>query len=191
MLSFADLTALMVCFFILLFSLQKMDRPAWEAVRGSLRSSFASQAVVWPVVVPGDGGNAVLVKPAEPDGVGYLKSLLEQGIAAVPGWQGLQGDVRKGAYGEELVLPVPVAARSVAAWAPVAEVVWGWNNPLRLRVRVPADAALGEVAQHLAQAAAVVKGLRQMGVADFQVELVRDQALNDAAHAWDLVVAGE
>jgi hypothetical protein len=192
MLSFADLTALMVCFFILLFSLQSMDRPAWEAVRGSLRSSFAARAVVGQVVVPGDGTNALPTKPAAPDGVGYLKSLLELGLANVPGWQAGQGTLQAGPHGEELVFPVPAAARSVAAWAPLAEVVRSWNNPLRVRVRVPADAALGSVAQQLMQAAAVANGLRQMGVTDFQVEVQRAPAGAAApTMGWDLVVGAK
>jgi flagellar motor protein MotB len=194
MLSFADLTALMVCFFILLFSLQSMDRPAWEAVRGSLRSSFAPDTVVGPVVVPGDSGNAMPAKPAAVDGVGYLKSLLQQGLTTVPGWQGVEGALQKGPDGEELVLPVPAWARTVAAWAPLAEVVRSWNNPMRVRVRVPTDAALGDVAEQLMQAALVVQGLRQMGVADFQVEVWRgagDAAGIGPAGAWELVVAAE
>lgn len=192
MLSFADLTALMVCFFILLFSLQSMDRPAWEAVKGSLRSSFAPQALVGQVVVPSDGANALPAKPAATDGVGYLKSLLEQGLASVPEWQEMQGTLQAGPIGEELVLPVPATARSVAAWAPLAEVVRSWNNPMRVRVRVAADAALGDVAQQLTQAATVVNALRQMGVTDFQVEVRRAPA-EEAGQplGWDLVVGAK
>lgn len=147
--SFIDLTGLMVAFFVLLFSMQTMEREKWEAIAGSFKSTFAPRETVVAQMV-GDVNNAELRSHGAPAGLGYLDVLLQQHLASSKGWSALRGEERLGVHGREMVYPLaadkhdPELAK--AAWETLGAALRGWKNPVGVRVSTP-QPGLGKAAQ--------------------------------------------
>lgn len=155
LISFIDLTSLMVAFFVLMFSMQTLEREKWEAISGSFKSKFASRDVVVESVAEGVN-NAEIRTSVVRSGLGYLNVLLQQHLEKSPGWSGLRGEEKQGVRGSEMVYSIaahtqdPQAAK--AEWEALGAALRGWKNPVGVRVSAPQAhlAAAAQQAQKLA-----------------------------------------
>jgi hypothetical protein len=159
LLTFADLTGLLLCFFILLYSTLTIDRENWQALVGSFAATFAPSAVAVGVV-PNSQNNAIPVVHTRRS-ILYLDTLLRQGVGADAVWQSLRGNE----VAAENAIVYPLAANLTnlnqpevaAAWVRLGALVRNWQTPVTVRVIVPTGAdwqAATTQAWALAQAAA-------------------------------------
>lgn len=182
--SCVDLTALLVAFFVLLFSTQTLERGKWEAMTGSFRDQFAPRETVVPSV-PDGGDNAVVRVTGVKSGLAYLDTLLLQRVQGDPVWGVLQAERERGQLGAELryVIPQPAldGAGAHVAWIRLAGAMRGWKNSVGVRVSAPAT----ELPRVAAQAAALGAKLEEGGVATAFTEM----AVREGAGAqFELVV---
>ncbi len=174
MITFADLTSLLMCFFVLIFSTQTLDRNGWQNIAGSFRAEFTPRPNA-VAVVPSGQNNAIPVTLATRN-VMYLDSLFRQQLGQ-QGLPGLVGQHRtRGSGTEEMAytLPAewhnPASAEARKAMAGLGSIIRTWSTPVTLRVVVPAGAnwqAAAEQAVGLATAAGV-GGLSSQGVSTGQ-----------------------
>lgn len=185
--SFVDLTALLLAFFVLMFSTQTLQRDKWDAVTGSFRDQFAPQTTVVPVI-PEGGDNAVVRVTGVKSGLAYLDTLLLQRVEEDLVWGGLQAVREQGGIGGELRYALPKAALEGAgvhdAWVRLAGAVRGWKNSVGVRVTAPA----GMMPRFADQAAMLTAKMHEAGVMTaFTEVVVRD----GASPKLELVVRGQ
>lgn len=165
--TFADLVALLLVFFVLLFSMKEINRDRWEELTGSFQGVFSPRdAVVWQRP---DNFNNAEKKPirGSSDALVYLDKLLQRRMAEDAVWQVMEGELSADKKELRYRLP-PLLADSgtelsedgKAAVARLAALVRNWDNDLLLRVVAPVD---GMVAP-FAAAVDVQKALIQQGV---------------------------
>lgn len=142
LMSFIDLTGILVGFFVLVYSTQTIDRASWQEVAGSFKAAFAANPTAVVPVTPQGSNNALQVVAASHDVLPYLDSLLRLRLKNDPLWATLKG--RTLTTGEHVMLyalppdSLDVADPQVkAAWTRLADVVRGWKNPVAIRVTVP------------------------------------------------------
>lgn len=175
LISFIDLTGLMVVFFVLMFSMQTMEAQKWEAIAGSFRTKFAPRETVVESVAS-DVNNAEIRTHVARSGLGYLNVLLQQHLEGSEGWAGLRGQERRGVRGSEMVYEIatdkhdPQVAK--AQWEALGAALRGWKNPVGVRVTAPQE-ALGKAAQK-AQRFAMI--LNATGVDSAFAEVVEGEA---------------
>ncbi len=185
--SCVDLTALLLAFFVLLFSTQTLQRDKWEAVTGSFREQFAPRAVVVPVV-PEGGDNAVVRVTGAKSGLAYLDTLLLQRMEGDPVWSNLRATREQGGVGSELHYALPPQALEGAgvhdAWLRLAGAIRGWKNSVGVRVTAPA----GAMPRYADRASGLAAKLHDGGAVTAFTEIVVDER---ATPKLELVVRGE
>ncbi len=175
LISFIDLTSLMVAFFVLMFSMQTLEREKWEAMAGSFKSKFASREVVIESM-PDGMNNAEIRHNIARSGLGYLNVLLQQHLEKSPGWSGLRGEENQGVRGSEMVYAIaadkqsPEAAK--AEWEALGAALRGWKNPVGVRVSAP-QTEMAKAAQQAQQLALI---LNATGVESAFAEVVEGNA---------------
>lgn len=177
LLSFIDLTSIMVGFFVLLFSTQTIDRQLWTDVSGSFKAAFAPQAGGVMPVIPDGMNNAFVVASGTPSGLGYLDSLLHQHVGVDAVWGALVAKGQTTPQAVEMYYDVPAAAlppaapAAEAAWQRLAAVVRSWKNPVIVRAVVPAQVSV--VARNAAawQAVQAAQRLGGAGGGDVRAEV--------------------
>ncbi len=139
--TFVDLTGLMVIFFVLMFSQRTLEADKWEVIAGSFQATFARPEAVVMTVVEGVN-NADVVTVVNRSSLGYLDALLRQRLETLPEWRELRGKEQTGPHGQEMVYGVPAGLADAeargAAWAELATAMRGWKNPVGVRLRAPA-----------------------------------------------------
>ena len=174
LISFIDLTSLMVAFFVLMFSMQTLEREKWEAMSGSFKAKFASREVVVESVADGVNNAEIRTSTAR-SGLGYLNVLLQQHLEKSPGWRGLRGEEKQGVRGSEMVYAIaantqdPQAAK--AEWEALGAALRGWKNPVGVRV----TAAQAHLAQAAQQAQKLALILNATGVDSAFAEVVEGE----------------
>lgn len=165
LLTCVDLTSLLLCFFVLLFSTQSLERDQWQALTESFQAQFSTQNVIVPLI-PDGGSNAVVRVTPVKSGLAYLDSLLQQRIDADPVWKGM---VPKDRNASELLYPIPAGVDD-AAWGRIGGVLRGWKNP----VGIVMVAAEGDLTAATQKAVAMTDKLAKSGVmtafADIRVQ---------------------
>ncbi|RYG62158.1 MAG: hypothetical protein EON60_00790 [Alphaproteobacteria bacterium] len=169
--SFVDLTALLLAFFVLLFSTQTLQRDKWEAVTGSFREQFAPRTTVVPMVAEG-GDNAVVRVTGVKSGLAYLDTLLLQRMETDPVWSTLQALREQGGMNGELRYALPKSALEGAgvhdAWLRLGGVVRGWKNSVGIRVTAPAAA----MQRYADQGAVLTQKMHEAGAVTSFTELM-------------------
>lgn len=174
LLSFIDLTGILIGLFVLMFSTQVIDRGAWTELTGSFQAAFNPQVAVMKVMPQGQA-NAMEVVTVKKDVLPYLDSLLRSRLKNDAVWGDLQGKVVEGRLGREMVYDIPAAAleldkpEAVKAWQRVALVVRAWKNPVMVRAQV---AEGGDMASGAKAAAALAQALVQNGAVGVAGEVV-------------------
>ncbi len=137
--TFADLTGLLLCFFILFYATLTINRESWQALVGSFAATFAPSAVA-VAVVPNGQFNAIPVVQTRRS-IMYLDTLLRQRVATDGVWQSLRGTE---APSENAILyPLPTALIDInnpaiqEAWLRLGALVRTWQTPVAVRVVVP------------------------------------------------------
>ncbi len=175
LISFIDLTSLMVAFFVLMFSMQTLERETWDAMAGSFKSKFASRELVVEQVAT-DVNNAQIRQNTVRSGLGYLNVLLQQHLEKSPGWSGLRGEEQYGVRGSEMVYSIAADKQSPqdakAAWEALGAALRGWKNPVGVRVMAP-QADLAKAALQAQQLALI---LNATGVESAFAEVVEGSA---------------
>lgn len=168
LLSFVDLTSILVGFFVLVFATQTMKEEEWRDVTGSLRAAFAPSVAAAPAVLPSGSPNALAVVKPQRETLAYLDSLLRAQLAQDAVWKNLVGSVVETGVGREMVYPLESDLLDVVkpdmrqAWETLAGVVRSWKNPVMVRMVVtPQDE---NVLRAAAQVVSVVGILARMGV---------------------------
>jgi hypothetical protein len=158
LITFADLTSLLVCFFVLIFSTQTMAREGWQSMVGSMRSAFTPQVLAAPVV-PNNQNNAMPVSIPKRS-IAYLDSIFRQQLATAD-LPLLVGDSTTHPNGTEEIaytLPPawanPTSPETIAAMRQLGGIVRNWPTPVHIRVVVPPGGAWGAAS---AQAMALAK----------------------------------
>lgn len=161
LMSFIDLTGILVGFFVLVFSTQVIDRSAWQDVSGGFRAAFNPEMAIAPVV-PEGRANGYEVVAMKRDVLPYLDSLLRSRMADDPLWKQLKGN-RSTLRGEaEMVYPLPQDVLdfsrpgTLEAWKRLANVVLKWKNPVGVRVVIADPAAADKAAAAALQLAAAM-----------------------------------
>lgn len=174
LMSFIDLTGILVGFFVLVFSTQTIDRSAWQELSGGFRAAFNPHVAVMPVIPDGQA-NAYQVVPVKRDVLPYLDSLLRGRVAKDPVWHALVG-TRGGIKVEpEMLYAVPDSMMDVKrtevtdAWHRLANVVGAWKNPVMVRVVVPEGGAADKAA---ALALELAAAMHVGGAANVTAEVV-------------------
>lgn len=137
LMTFVDLTGLLICFFVLLFSLQSLEREQWQALNGGFKARFSTQSSVVEMVPDGASNAEVRVSVAT-SGLLYLDTLLRQRLQNDAVW----GSIAVEQDSEEL--RYALSAEAIAddeAWNRLGGVVRGWKNPVGIRVIASKDNA--------------------------------------------------
>lgn len=177
LMSFIDLTGILVGFFVLVYSTQTIDRASWQSVAGSFQAAFAPNPLAVVPVNPQGANNALQVVAARRDSLPYLDSLLRLRLKNDPLWRQLNGRELRTAGEHVMLYPLPSdvmdpadpAAR--AAWKRLADVVRGWKNPVAIRVTVPPQ-DMPRLTQNAARAIALARILGESGVNQVAGEVV-------------------
>ncbi len=139
MLTFADLTSLLLCFFVLFYATQTIDKPRWQTLVGSFAASFAPRTLAVSLT-PSGQGNAMPVV-ATRRSVAYLDNILRQRLQNDTAWNGLVGfevpEVQEYQYVLPSSLTNPADPTTRAAWQRLGAVVFNWRTPVAVRVVVP------------------------------------------------------
>ncbi|PIZ31287.1 MAG: hypothetical protein COY40_02535 [Alphaproteobacteria bacterium CG_4_10_14_0_8_um_filter_53_9] len=129
LLTFTDLVALLVCFFVLLFSMKELDQDAWDSVRGSFDGVFAmvlDEERNPPTEAPQDDQ----VAPKKGSVLPYLQQVLRLKLAENgTAWEGWQG--RYDREHDELWYPWPFGGGEggdVRRPQDLARALQGWRN---------------------------------------------------------------
>lgn len=158
LITMADLTALLVAMFVLIFSTRMMNSANFDTLSGSLRATFAPTAVAVPVT-PNSQNNAE-AKTNVRRGVGYLNHIFRLRLLEDATWQTLRGT--ESADGQSFVYPISPALQTLetadaqANWQRLGAAVRTFQTPVAVRVVVPEGQNLTEATTNawaLAQAA--------------------------------------
>lgn len=139
LMTFADLTGLLLCFFILFYATLTINRESWQALVGSFAATFAPSAVA-VAVVPNGQFNAIPVVQTRRS-IMYLDTLLRQRIATDDVWQNLRGTEVPAE--NAIIYPLPPMLNEISspeiaeAWARLGALVRTWQTPVAVRVVVP------------------------------------------------------
>lgn len=177
LMSFTDLTGILVGFFVLVYSTQTIDRTSWQSLAGSFHAAFAPNPLAVMPVVPQGSNNALQVVAPQHDALPYLDSLLRMRLKKDPLWGSLSGrEVRTS--GEHVMLyPLPpdltdpANPQAIAAWKRLADVVRGWKNPVAVRITLPPQEG-GQMNDDAARAVALARILALAGVRQVAGEVV-------------------
>jgi flagellar motor protein MotB len=166
-LSFVDLTGVLVAFFVLLFSMRAPDLGRWQQLQNAMHKAFISR----PIVLDGQrepGGRMNAITPpayVKNDGALYLQQLLQRRLQNDPLWGMVEGRV----FGNGFNLPLPpslftengtgnaLTPAGTAAISRLAEVIRNWSNPMSISVS-------GQNWANTAPALAMMQALRAAGV---------------------------
>jgi hypothetical protein len=137
MTTFTDLVALLLCFFVLMFSMREVEPTGWDKLKGSMDGVFTT--------VP-SAQEGSQVRDAMPDAeivvrrkgsvLPYLRQVWEQKMAEEAVWSG------------QAITYQPDAGELWVAWqqgapaVPVAAMLANWRNRVRLEAGNAEDAAL-------------------------------------------------
>lgn len=142
LMSFIDLLSILLCTFVLLFSLTALDMAQWDTFRGSFQGIFAGMPEVTVAVADGRK-NAERTRPPLTDGLKYLDSVLRRKLDGDAAWGGLRGAVDREAGTLTYVMP---AALTQADWQRLGGALRNLENPIRLVVKsTPAQVAAAMV----------------------------------------------
>jgi chemotaxis protein MotB len=139
MLTFADLTSLLLCFFVLFYATLTIDKPRWQTLVGSFAATFAPRTLAVSLTPTGQGNAMPVV--ATRRALAYLDNILRQRLRADPTWSGLVGyevpaeNLYRYILPAELTDPANPVAR--AAWRRLGEVMFNWRTPVAVRIEVP------------------------------------------------------
>jgi hypothetical protein len=139
LITMADLTALLVAMFVLIFSTRMMNSTNFDTLSGSLRATFAPTAVAVPVT-PNSQQNAE-AKTNVRRGVGYLNHIFRLRLLEDPVWQTLRGT--ESPDGQGFVYPISPTLQAVdtpeaqALWQRLGAAVRTFQTPVAVRVVVP------------------------------------------------------
>jgi flagellar motor protein MotB len=166
-LSFVDLTGVLVAFFVLLFSMRSPDLGRWQQLQNAMHKAFTSR----PIVLDGQqepGGRMNAITPpayVKSDGALYLQQLLQRRLQNDPLWGMVEG--RVSGNGFNLPLPpslftengtgIALTPAGDAAISRLAEVIRNWSNPMSISVS-------GQNWANAAPALAMMQALRAAGV---------------------------
>lgn len=181
MVTFSDLTLLLLTFFVLLFSMSTLRTEAWTAFVDGVSTRF--EPVVerpTPETSPEFAADSVVAPPAED--LRYLQAVIAEAQVASPVLDAVQ--VIPG--GDRLLLALP-AAPEAALMTELAGLLDRLDNRVRVAVSLDGDAALHDRERReswddgLARAEAVAASLRRAGY---------PQSVDVFAHVASVAVAG-
>lgn len=141
LLSFIDLTAILVVFFVLIFSVNQMNSDQWKEFNKRIEERFGAHHGL-DVRRPDSFDNAKMVKkPKNKNALEYLEGLFNQRLGTDPVWGGIKA--QKVGNGKELAYKIPavvwegdgLSAEGTAAVMRLAAVLRNWDNRLILRTR--------------------------------------------------------
>jgi hypothetical protein len=196
LLSFVDLTGVLVAFFVLMFSMKAPDMGRWAKLEDAMHKAFVPRPLVLAAQnEPAGRLNAPPLQYQKSDGAVYLQQLLQRRLQGDPLWGLMQGQVR----GDGFNLPLPPALLAeaalkgneeaatltpagTAAIARLAGVIRNWSNPMVVDV-AGAGARRWE---NLAPAMALLQALRAAGVGN--VSGIRLSGTDDAGPTLSLRV---
>jgi hypothetical protein len=169
LLSFVDLTGVLVAFFVLMFSMKAPDMGRWEKLQNAMHKAFVPTPTVFAAQeTPSGRMNATASQYRKSDGALYLQQLMQRRLQTDPLWSLMQGSVE----GDGFNLPIPPALitdkgtgdsltpAGVAAIARLAEVVRNWSNPMYVTVSGSGEQRW----ESIGSAMAVLEGLHTAGV---------------------------
>lgn len=162
LLTFTDLVALLVCFFVLMFSMKELDAKAWDKIKGSMEGVFT----VIPseqVQAPQDAPQAETFVARRGSVLPYLQQVLRQKLAGSEAWRGWEG--RYDRQRDEIWYAWP-EGRDVGI---LASVLMTWRNEVAMVVGQPGklDDALAVADALRARGARVVQDVSlEPGLAD-------------------------
>lgn len=137
LLTFVDLTSLLVGFFVLLFSTQTLKQDKWKEMTGSFQAQFAPTATV-VATVPDGGDNAVIKVTGGRSGLAYLDTLLHQRLQGDAVWDAMRAEADDGTRTLRYRVPDAVldgaSPAASAAWARLGGAVFNWKNSVGIRV---------------------------------------------------------
>lgn len=85
--SFTDLIALMLSFFVLIYAMAQPEPAKWDVMTESMRAAYGgSPAPLRGHAGPGDQQETIIIRAARPEGMdlGYLESVLQTALAQMP-----------------------------------------------------------------------------------------------------------
>ncbi|HEX2859349.1 MAG TPA: flagellar motor protein MotB [Alphaproteobacteria bacterium] len=141
LLSFVDLTGVLVAFFVLMFSMKEPDMQRYKKLENALHKAFVPQSAVLeeqPQEVPEGRLNATHSVYRKSDGALYLQQLLQRRLEKDPFWGLVQSNVDGRNF--ELALPpslvegAKISAGGQLAITRLAGVIRNWDNPLMVVV---------------------------------------------------------
>lgn len=138
MLTFADLTSLLLCFFVLFYATLTVNQPHWQTLVGAFAATFAPRAEV-VTMTPSGQGNALPVVAVRRS-VTYLDTVLRQRLRGDAAWAGVLGvEVSEDNLYRYILPPYlsdPTNPTARAAWARLGAVLFNWRTPTAVRVVV-------------------------------------------------------
>lgn len=141
LLSFVDLTGILVAFFVLMFSMKEPDMQRYQQLEKAMHKAFVPHPVVLeeqPQEMPEGRLNAAKSVYRKSDGALYLQQLLQRRLEKDPFWGLVQSNVDGRNF--ELALPPAllsggaVSVGGQAAIARLAGVIRNWDNPVQVVV---------------------------------------------------------
>jgi chemotaxis protein MotB len=169
-LSFVDLTGILVAFFVLLFSMKNPDAERWQALQSSMYKAFSPHPTVVGENMPAGRLNAPARPYRKSDGLIYLQQLLQRRLADDALWSRAQTQV-EGGEALRLALPPALVAGTAltplgqAAFARLAAVLRNWDNAMNVTLR---GGTAAQRAAALGGAAAAATALRDGGVTSLE-----------------------
>ncbi|MCA3243871.1 MAG: flagellar motor protein MotB [Alphaproteobacteria bacterium] len=146
MLTFADLTSLLLCFFVLFYATLTISKPHWQTLVGAFAATFAPRTAV-VTLTPSGKGNALAVVAVRRN-VLYLDTLLRQRLENDAVWASLVGVEVPTENQYRYVLPPeltdPANPATRAAWGRLGAVLFNWRTPTAVRVVVAEGGNWGE-----------------------------------------------
>lgn len=189
MITLADLMALMLTFFVLLFSMQRIETGRWSSLREALEMSFDGKASKPAVLTPEEAPSRAGRDPASASATAYYASVLRDNLASLgPGLQvSATGSTVMIGLPDSILVSAPGAdGEETAAVNALAEQLQRLGRDITLlgiaRARDDARNAAIRWEQALALAVSLSRRLRAAGVA-------RD--MRTGANGPDNILAGD
>jgi hypothetical protein len=170
LLTFIDLTSILVGFFVLIFSTQTIDRKTWTDMTQGFHAAFTQQQGIVVPVTPDGVNNALVVTTGITSGLGYLDALLHQQLGKDPVWGRLVAKSTGNRWTREMYYDLPQGlddlkqADTEKAWRRLGEVMRGWKNPIIVRYVVSQDTSAKEMAAVTQRAVALAALLNRSGI---------------------------